>query len=410
MLLAPFSAFLSEATTPFHATAALIENLLQAGFKPLSEAHDWVLIEGQGYFVTRNDSSLIAFYYTQKQDAGWHMVGAHTDSPALKIKPNPARTQAGVHQVGVEVYGGALLNPWFDRDLGIAGRVSFIDTAGITTHELIDFKRAVAIIPSLAIHLDREANTNRSINAQNHLPAVLDIECGKDFHMLLQEALPQAKTILSFDLFLYDTQKPTLLGEGLLIGSKLDNLLSAFCAVQALIDAKTPGSMVVLHDHEEVGSGSYHGAQSNFLTQVLERLAKKPQELAKTLHHTYLISTDNAHALHPNYIEMHEPSHAPQIGQGIAIKHHAGQSYATDSVSAAYFLHYAHKAGIKTQSYTVRSDMRCGSTIGPITATKMGIKTVDIGVPTWAMHSLRETAACSDVEDLHRVLTFFYKR
>ena len=409
------SQFLNSSPTPFHATQTIKNRLQSKGFIALDESASWDLIEGKRYFVTRNDSSIIAFNFSKALKSGWHIVGAHTDSPALKIKPNANLQQAGVNQVALEVYGGALLNPWFDRDLSLAGRVSFMDKEGMIKDVMIDFKRPIAIIPSLAIHLDNNANKERAINEQKHLPAVIGLKKEQSFHDLLESEISDKTLdkILGYDLFLYDTQSAGTLGvdSELFVSARLDNLLSCFCGLEALIEAdESSPSLITFHDHEEVGSNSYHGAQSNFLESVLERISQSREHFSQVMTNSMMVSTDNAHAWHPNYQDVHEPEHAPIIGEGIAIKHHANQSYATDSVTTANFLKYAHKVKINTQDYVVRSDMRCGSTIGPITATKLGLKTIDIGIPTWAMHSIRETAALKDIEDMMKVLTAFFNR
>ena len=414
-LVKQLTKFLEQSPTPFHVVTQLKKRLETAGFEALLENDFWSLEEGKSYYVTRNDSSIIAFTYPEAKTRalGYKMVGAHTDSPALKIKPQPELKNAGVRQLGVEVYGGVLLNPWFDRDLSIAGRVVCEDHTGVIKDVLIDFKRAVALIPSLAIHLDREANQNRTINAQNHLPVVIGLEHDKSFHQLLLEELndDSLAEVLSFDLLLYDTQAPCVVGldEKLFTSARLDNLLSCYCGVESLTsyDAQN-ASLLICNDHEEVGSQSSHGAQSNFLELVLKRIAKTDEEFAVMMHNSFLISADNAHALHPNYQDIHEKNHAPLLGKGVVIKYNADQSYATDSQSAALFKSIAKKAKIDLQNYVVRSDERCGSTIGPLTATKLGVKTIDIGIPTWAMHSIRESAALSDIQEMIDLLKGFY--
>ena len=412
-----FKEFLQKSPTPFHATKSVEQRLLNEGFIKLLENDSWNLEAGRAYYVIRNDASIIAFNYPGLPALmdGIHMVGAHTDSPALKIKPNPELKKAGVNQLSVEVYGGALLNPWFDRDLSLAGQVSYKTKKGEINSSLIDFKRPMALIPSLAIHLDNEANSNKSINAQKDLPAIISLEKDQSFHEILKDEISDKNMdeILSFDLFLYDTQEAsnTGLDESLVCAARLDNLLSCFTGLESLIASdKKMASLLVFNDHEEVGSSSAHGAESNFLEIVLKRMIGNAEDYARVMNTSMMVSTDNAHALHPNFSDIHEPNHAPLIGQGVAIKYNANQAYATNSSSSAIFQDYAHKAGKKLQSYVVRSDTRCGSTIGPITATKLGINTIDIGVPTWGMHSIRETAALKDIEDLLEILKVYFNR
>lgn len=412
-----FKTFLEQSPTPFHATKTVEEKLLSKGFVRLFENDSWDLKAGEAYYITRNNASIIAFYYPGLPALleGIHMVGAHTDSPALKIKPNPDLKKAGVNQLAVEVYGGALLNPWFDRDLSLAGQVSFKTTKGAVSSTLVNFKRPMAIIPSLAIHLDREANENKSVNAQNHLPAIISLEKDQSFHEILKAELSDkgVDEILSFDLLLYDTQETSRIGldESLVCSARLDNLLSCFAGLESLIASdKKRASLFVFNDHEEVGSSSAQGAGGNFLESVLKRMIGSEEDFARVMHTSMMVSTDNAHALHPNFSDIHEPNHAPLIGQGVAIKYNANQAYATNSNSSAIFQDYAHQAGKALQSFVVRSDTRCGSTIGPITATKLGINTIDIGVPTWGMHSIRETAALKDIEDLLDILKVYFNR
>ncbi len=416
-LIERFSDFLEASPTPFHVTQNIKLRLDASGFMELDESKLWDLKPEGRYYVIRNSASIIAFTGGGEEiiEKGIHMVGAHTDSPALKIKPLPDIKKAGVNQLGVEVYGGALLNPWFDRDLGIAGRVSYEESKGALQHVLIDFKEPVACIPSLAIHLDRDANSNRTINPQKDLPVIIGLEKEQTFHDLLKKEIGEDKvaSVYSFDLFLYDTQAPSRLGtdKELFASARLDNLLSCFCALEAMLESDhNAPALFVFNDHEEIGSGSAHGAESNFLELLLHRIAQGHDSFARMMQGSVFLSTDNAHALHPNYSDIHDPNHAPLIGQGVAIKYNANQAYATDSQSSALFQMYAKRANAKVQSYVVRSDMRCGSTIGPITATKLGVSTVDIGVPTWGMHSIRETAAVKDIEDMQKILTAFYNR
>ena len=416
MTTTELSKLLALSVTPFHATKILKQYLVSAGFNALREEDSWELTPHGKYFVVRNDSSIIAFTYPSqaKIEAGFHMVGAHTDSPALKIKPHADLKRHGVKQLGVEPYGGMLYNPWFDRNLSIAGVVYFSKSDGSMGSKLVDFKRPIGMIPSLAIHLDKEANSKRSVNAQEHLPVVIGLDNDKSFYDLLHEELGEADIeILSHELFLYDVAPPLLYGEGevFLSAARLDNLLSCFCAVDALAHSDVnEASLLVCSDHEEVGSQSAQGAHSNFLELVLKRLAPKSEQFARMMHKSVLISTDNAHAIHPNYSEVHEKEHAPKMAQGVVVKYNANQAYATNAKGDALIKKYAQNAKLPLQSYVVRSDMRCGSTIGPITATKLGVTTVDIGVPTWAMHSIRETAAVKDIEDLNHLLRYYFDR
>ncbi len=414
--------FLRDSPTPFHAVANLVVLLQKNGFQPIKESDAWNLQAGGRYIVTRNDSSLLAFVVGSDDVAtsGVHLAGAHTDSPCLKIKPNPELKRQGCFQLGVEVYGGVLLAPWFDRDLSLAGRVTYIAQDGALASALIDFKTPIAIIPSLAIHLDRDVNSNRSINAQTQLPPVLmlaDKNHAQDFRALLKQQLHtqhgiDACEVLDYEIACYDTQPPALVGvaEEFIASARIDNLLSCFVGISALLSADgRRTAMMMCSDHEEVGSASVAGAQGTLLQSVLRRMAGTEERYARTIHHSLLISCDNAHGIHPNFADKHDANHGPLLNQGPVIKINANQRYATNSETAAYFRSLCAQVGVPVQSFVVRSDMACGSTIGPIVATETGINTVDVGVPQWAMHSIRETAGSRDCEYLYGVLRQFFR-
>lgn len=406
--------FLNVGVTPFHVVQASIKLLEQAGFSELQSTENWHL-EPQGkYYVTRNDSSIIAFKLGKKLDNTLHLVGAHTDSPCLKIKPN-ADIKSEYFQLGVQVYGGALFNPWFDRDLSIAGRVSGLTSTGKRFEELIDFKKPIACVPSLAIHLDREANKNRSINAQKHLPLLIACADQEDFSfkalLKKQSAQNNIDEVLDYELSCYDTQAASVIGlnDEFVASARLDNLLSTFIGLTALINSDSAqNSLFVSNDHEEVGSASACGAQGPFLRSVLEQICQNENtSLTKLIDRSNLISVDNAHALHPNYSDKHDSQHSPILNKGPVIKVNANQRYATNSVSAADFRHLCTQNAIPVQTFVTRSDLGCGSTIGPITATELGIKTIDIGIPQLAMHSIRELAGVADCESMLNALTAF---
>lgn len=353
------------------------------------------------------------------------MIGAHTDSPCLRIKPNPEINKHGYLQLGVEVYGGALYQPWLDRDLSIAGRISGVDKDGQVISALIDFKRPVAVIPNLAIHLDREANTKRAINPQQHLPLILGSAGDKSFEQLLLEQLASEQTIengsaiekvLEFELSVYDIQAPSLTGlnNEFVCAARLDNLLSTYIGARALIDTQTDqAALFVATDHEEVGSASACGAQGPFLRNVLERLvdntANGNAALTQFIGRSSMLSCDNAHGIHPNYADKHDQNHGPILNKGPVIKINQNQRYATTSVSSAKFQQRCAQAGVPIQKFVTRSDMGCGSTIGPITATELGIETLDLGAPQWAMHSIRETAGTHDCDYLYQAACAFIR-
>lgn len=424
--------YLQQSPTPFHATEQLAERLVAAGFEMLYEAEPWQLQAGGRYLVTRNDSSIIAFVLpvtAALADTGWRMVGAHTDSPCLKVKPNPDRVKQGYYQLGVEVYGGALLNPWFDRDLSLAGRVSYLDTDGVLQHRLINFVEPVAVVPSLAIHLDREANKKREINPQTMLPLLLSIADPEqqklDLRQLLLQQLQaeypnadttQAVEVLDYELFCYDTQAPAMIGleQQFIASARLDNLLSCYVGLEGMLQGLAGGNadqgmLLVCNDHEEVGSQSAAGADGPFLEQVLERITPEVEQRQRMLAQSVMISADNAHGIHPNFADKHDANHGPMLNAGPVIKINANQRYATNSATSALFRQLAKAEDVPVQAFTVRSDMACGSTIGPLTAAKIGVPTLDIGVPTFGMHSIRELAGSEDAFNLMRVLQRFYR-
>ncbi len=400
--------------------------LSQAGFTQLFEQDSWQLAPSKNYFVIRNGSALVAFKTGSEKfgSAGFRLAGTHTDSPCLKVKPNPEIVKNGYLQLGVEVYGGALLNPWFDRDLSLAGRVHFLNEQGGIESALVDFVSPIAFIPSLAIHLNREANEGRKINPQQELPPVL-LQGNESFSLdellltQLKTASPAAKParVLSHELFFYDTQSPALVGVDaqFLASARLDNLLSCFVACRSLIESTDEhASVLVCNDHEEVGSASTSGAQGPFLKSVLERalncLNKTDDAFARSIHQSLMLSIDNAHGVHPNYTDRHDDKHRPLLNAGPVIKLNANQRYASNSHSVASFIALCEAVQVPYQSFVMRSDMACGSTIGPITATGLGVETVDIGVATFGMHSIRELAGAADPTLLAKAVTKFYSR
>ena len=336
--------FLGEAVTPFHAVAAMSRRLRDAGFEEIERFDPAAMTAGRGYYMTRQGSSLIAMRAAQgRLDAGLRLVGAHTDSPNLSVKPNPVKGRDGCVQLGVDVYGGALLNPWFDRDLAIAGRVTLLSASGELCSTLFDSRRPVAVVPSLAIHLDRDANKQRSINPQ------------KDVVPLVMLGDPQ-----QFDFKAWLAESLT-----------------------------TQGPM---------------------LMDALTALVPEPQSNQQLRTDSWMLSVDNAHAVHPNYADKHDDQHSPRLGGGPVIKINRNQRYATDSEGAARLRLLAERAEVDVQAFVMRADLACGSTIGPITATETGIATTDLGVPTLAMHSIRELACTADIPQLVSLLTAFYRR
>lgn len=422
-LLTRLCEFLRASPTPWHATQNMAARLEQAGFMPLQETAAWQLSPGQRYYVTRNDASIIALQLPRDRLASLRMIGAHTDSPGLRLKPNATQHAAGWLQLGVEVYGGALLAPWFDRDLGIAGRVHVRHADGRLEGVLLNVDQPVAMVPSLAIHLDRDANNGRAINAQTQMAPVLMQSDSAEFTPLLttwlhkQHGLTDVE-VVDFELGFYDLQPPSLVGVNheLVASARLDNLLSCFMGLEALLACDgEQGALFVANDHEEVGSASASGAQGPFLGDVLKRINAQvgggsEESLIQLIQSSCMLSCDNAHALHPNFRDKHDERHGPAINAGPVIKINANQRYATNSATSALFRDVCRAAKVPVQAFVTRADMGCGSTIGPITATEVGVPTVDVGVPQWAMHSIRETAGTRDVGYLTDALTLFLNR
>ncbi|WP_253450773.1 M18 family aminopeptidase [Halomonas sp. Y3] len=416
--------FLRRSPTPWHAVGSMAARLEAAGFRRLDERDGWRLSPGERVYVTRNDSSIVALQLPEGELAALRMIGAHTDSPGLRLKPSAAQTSAGWLQLGVETYGGMLLAPWFDRDLGLAGRLHVRHPDGRLQGLLLSVDRPVAIIPSLAIHLDRDVNQGRPINAQTEMAPVFLQGGGKaDLERLLKGWVAEQHgldgvEILDFELGFHDMQPPARVGvEGELIASaRLDNLLSCFIGLEALLSSDgKQGALLVANDHEEVGSASACGAQGPFLGDVLRRVNEQlggggEESFIRLVQASRMISCDNAHALHPNFTDKHDAAHGPALNGGPVIKVNANQRYATNSATAAMFRDLCREAGVPVQTFVTRADMGCGSTIGPITATELGVPTLDVGAPQWAMHSIRETAGVRDVEYLTRALVAFCNR
>ena len=406
--------FLDASPTPFHATKNMSAMFLNAGFEKLYETEKWHLEEGHKYYVTRNDSSVIAFTYP-KHEKNYVMVGAHTDSPNLKLKPNPIIKEHGVVKFGVEPYGGLLLNPWFDKDLSLAGKVSYLNSQDEIRDALIDVQKSIAIIPSLAIHLDDKANKERTINKQTDISPIMSTNEDFEFDDFLKWQLSKqdildVKELYANELSFYVTNRASYVGlhDDFIASARLDNLLSCYTGMLSICSVPATKPMLfIASDHEEVGSESTSGAGGSFLENTLRRMFNDYDEYINMIRSSILISADNAHAIHPNYPSKHEPTHAPKINAGVVIKINANQRYASNATTISKFMNTAKMLDEKTQNYVTRSDMGCGSTIGPITATRLGIETIDVGLPTWAMHSTREVAGSEDALSLYKILVGF---
>ncbi|CAI6151474.1 MAG: putative M18 family aminopeptidase 2 [uncultured Sulfurimonas sp.] len=406
--------FLDASPTPFHATLNMSMMLVNAGFLQLNEVEKWELEAGKKYYVTRNDSSVIAFTYP-KVSKNYVMVGAHTDSPNLKLKPNPVIKEHGVVKFGVESYGGLLLTPWFDRDLSLAGRVSYLNSEGEIKETLINVQKSIATIPSLAIHLDDKANKDKTVNKQTDICPVLTTNDDFEFDEFLRWQLSKneildVKEVYASELSFYDTAKAAFLGlhDDFIASARLDNLLSCYVGMLSIcsVDANKP-MLFIASDHEEVGSESTSGAAGSFLESTLKRMFPDMDEYMNMIRTSMMISADNAHAIHPNFSSKHDSKHAPYINKGVVIKINANQRYASNSVTISKFMDSAKSINEPLQNFVTRSDMGCGSTIGPITATRLGIETIDVGLPTLGMHSIRELAGNADAHSLYKILVAF---
>ena len=413
--------FLTSSPSPFHAVATMETALLAHGFTRLAENTCWNIEPGKPYFFSRAHGALVAFLLGDDEsiEDGFRILAAHTDSPCLKLKPHPEFSSSSYRQLAVEVYGGALLAPWFDRDLSLAGRVSCLRHDGRIGLFLVNFPRPMLIIPSLAIHLDREANRTSSINQQLHLSPIFAFHQGESDTSLkalllenLRASQPESavKEVLGFDLFCYDTQNPSLLGcnNDIISAPRLDNLLSCHAGMMAIAKAtQQKNTMLFCANHEEIGSMSTSGAQSSLLEGVFERLCPDNQSRRIALNNSFLISMDNAHATHPNHLDKSDPHHEIALNKGPVIKYNATQRYATEAASAAVFKAVCGMANIVPQEFVMRSDLPCGSTIGPMTSARLGVSTVDVGAASLAMHSIREHTGVRDPFLLFTAVTHF---
>lgn len=443
-----FLAFINASPTPYHAVQVLSTALLSAGFTPLSERDAWAspwstsgssstpssgpdrpsLAPGGKYFTVRGGTSLVAFTLPPAftpTSAAFVISGAHTDSPGLRLKPISASSRAGYLTLGVETYGGLLQHTWLDRDLSVAGRVILKSAEGGFATRVVAVDRPILRIPSLAIHLDREVNSaGLKLNAETHLSPILATSVksgaaagGERHHSALIQVVADTLgvapgDIVDVDLNLVDTV-PAVIGgvhSEFLYSGRLDNLMMTYLTFTGLIasssDVSSGGAVRVAaaFDHEECGSSSVPGAGSSLLEETLTRILGSSSHMPPAIRRSLFISADMAHAVHPNYAAVHEEKHRPAMHGGIVIKINANQRYATSSVTGFQMRTMAEEMGVPTQPFVVRQDMGCGSTIGPIVATRLGIRTVDVGLPQLSMHSIREMCGTDDV---HHGLKFF---
>ncbi len=413
------AAFVHAAPTPYHVVAEATARLRAAGFTELSETDAWTDGVAGGRYVVRG-GAIIAWYVPEGADAHtpFRIVGTHTDSPNFRVKPRPDTGSLGWRQVGVEVYGGPLINSWLDRDLGLSGRLAL--RGGETVLVVID--DPVLRIPQLAIHLDRGVNDGLTLDKQRHLLPVWGlgaVEEGSLVEYAAEAAKVDANEVLGWDLMVHDVQPPAYLGRDreLFASARLDNQLSTHAAVAALVAAAEDGAnhipVLAAFDHEETGSESDTGAQGPLLGTVLGRVGRAlggaEDELARALAATYCLSSDVGHAVHPNYSDRHDPGHQPLPNGGPILKVNVNQRYSTDGAGRAIFAEACEIAGVPWQPFVSNNAMPCGSTIGPITAARLGIKTVDVGVAMLSLHSVRELAGADDPHLLASALAAFLR-
>jgi aspartyl aminopeptidase len=412
-------AFIAASPSPYHAVATAVARLEAAGFKPLDEADAWDDIGGARYVV--RGGALVAWRVPDDAPphAGFRIVGAHTDSPNLRLKPHPDTGNVGWRQLAIEIYGGVLLNSWLDRDLGLSGRLARRDGSV----RLVRVDRPLARVPQLAIHLDREVNERGLVlDRQAHLSPVWGlgpVDDGQLVRLVATETGADADEVVGFDLMLHDLTPPARLGaeQELIASARLDNQFSCWAGIEALRAGTDHGDDVVpvvcLFDHEEVGSASTTGAAGPLLETVLDRVVAARDGTADDRHRalarSVCVSADMAHAVHPNYPDRHEPGHRPRPNAGPVLKVNTNQRYATDATTHAVFTRACEQAGVPWQVFVSRNNIPCGSTIGPITATRLGIATVDIGCAQLSMHSARELAGAADPAYLVAALGAFLR-
>lgn len=409
--------FISKSPSVFHVVRHIKAALLYAGFTEIREEDSWQIKRGGKYVVTRNGSALIAFSVPEDGGNAFKITAAHCDSPTFKIKENPEMRDGKYTRLNVEGYGGMIMSTWLDRPLSAAGRL-FIKDNGQIISKLVSLDHPTLLIPSVAIHMDRTVNSGHAWNIQNDLLPLYSTDGAADFmETLAQAAKVKAADILGHDIFLYSCAPGILWGpqHEFISSPRLDDLQCAFATFRGFTNGKKQKdiSVYALFDNEEVGSGTAQGAGSTFLTNTISRLAlslgRSYDEIQAMLAKSFMISADNGHAVHPNHGEYADPVNAPVLNGGIIIKFNASQKYSTDGYSAAVFRDLCLKADVPVQTYTNRSDIPGGSTLGNISNTKVAVPTVDIGLPQLAMHSSYETAGAKDTEYLVKAVSYFFE-
>ncbi|HWP00754.1 MAG TPA: M18 family aminopeptidase [Methylococcus sp.] len=414
--------FIDQSPSPWHAASNLADRLVAGGFRQLRETERWHLEPGDRAFVVRGDSSLVAFVVGHEPlaETGFRIIGAHTDSPGLRIKPKAPHAADPMLRLGVEIYGGPILATFADRDLSLAGRLCVRSASGVEVR-LVRFPRPLVRLPNLAIHMNREVNREGlKFHLQNELPLLWtlagDLPAEEQFRRLLAEQADcEPADILAWDLNVFDTQPGAFWGpeREFLADGQLDNLASCHAALRALLAAGEPEAVVVtaFFDHEEIGSETHKGADGALLPDILNRIASAltldGEDYRRAIGASFMVSADMAHAYHPNFPQAYEPQHLVVVNRGPVVKTNASGRYATDALAEARFLRLCEEAGVPWQRYVHRTDLACGSTIGPMISARLGVPTVDVGSPMWAMHSARESAGTLDHTYMIRVLTRF---
>lgn len=409
--------FIEKSPSAFHAIANLEQLYTENGYQALEEKEEWNLANGGKYYVTRNGSALIAFEIPQGEIKGFHMTSAHSDSPTFKVKENPEMLAEDQYvKLNTEKYGGMILSTWLDRPLSVAGRVT-VKEEGKIVSKLVNIDKDLLVIPNLAIHMNREINSGMEYNPQvDMLPLYGAGPKGQFMKQIAKAAKVKAEDILSHDLFLYVRDKGRVVGKDgeYILSPKLDDLQCVYASARAMVESKPMQyiNVCVVFDNEEVGSGTKQGADSTLLTDTLvrikEALGKKESEYLRWLADSFMISADNGHAVHPNRPEKADPTNRPYLNGGIVVKYHGSQKYATDALSAAVLKDLCKEADVPCQSYTNRSDIMGGSTLGNISTAHVSVPTVDIGLPQLAMHSAVETGGVKDTEYAVNMFKVFF--
>lgn len=417
--------FIDKSPCSYFAIENMANILLKEGFEEIDLKKDFKLKAGSKAFIKNNDSALIAFTIGSEdiEEKGFKIIGSHSDSPGFRIKSNPMMKSSGTLKLNTEVYGGPILSTWFDRPLSIAGRV-VVKRKDLFEPEvkLLNIDRDLLIIPNLAIHMNREVNKGFELNPQVHTLPIIGLDTNKELDkeilnkLIAEELKISVDDLLDYDLYLYDRAKGSILGinNDLISVGRLDNLAMAYTSIKALIDTEASGvNIMVCTDNEEVGSRSIQGADSPMIDNTLERislaLGKSREDYLRAIESSYMVSSDMAHAIHPNFEDKADPTNKPVLGGGPVIKYAANKAYTSDAYSASIFKELCKQADVACQTFHNRSDIKGGSTIGPITASQLNIRSVDIGGPMLSMHSIRELCQVEDSYAMYKVFKELYK-